>query len=149
VSAASAFEYAVVRIVPRVEREEFLNAGVVLCCLSHRFLAARVALDRSRLRALAPWLGAADVDEIERHLGLIPLVCAGDAATGEIGAMPAARRFDWLVTPRSTIVQTSPVHAGLCHDPAAELERLFALAVLPPPAGPRQCGVPFDDEPQS
>jgi len=143
VSAASAFEYAVVRVVPRVEREEFLNAGVVLCCLARRFLAARVVLDRARLRALAPWLGAAEIDEIERHLGLIPLVCAGDRATGEIGAMPPARRFDWIVAPRSTIVQTSPVHAGLCHDPAAELERLFALAVLPP-ADPTSCGAPFE-----
>lgn len=146
-SAASAFEYAVVRIVPRVEREEFVNAGVVLCCLTRRFLAARVALERARLLALAPWLGASDVEEIERHLGLIPLVAAGDAAAGEVGALPPARRFDWLVAPRSTIVQTSPVHAGLCHDPAAELERLFAFAVAPPSAAAMAC-TPGEAEPE-
>jgi len=133
VPVPSVFEYAVVRIVPRVEREEFFNAGVVLCCLAQRYLAARIELDRARLLALAPWLDAEVLDEIRRHLELIPLVCAGDPATGEIGALPPARRFDWLVTPRSTVVQPSPVHAGLCLDPAAELARLFA-AIVPPPA---------------
>jgi len=149
VSAASVFEYAVVRVVPRVEREEFLNAGVVLCCLAHRFLDARVGLDRGRLLALAPWLSPVDVAAIERHLGLIRLVCAGDAATGDVGAMPPARRFDWLVAPRSTIVQTSPVRAGFCHDPAVELERLFALAVLPPATAATDCGQAPDDEAHS
>ena len=139
--AASAYEYAVVRVVPRVEREEFLNAGAVLCCLSRRFLAARVALDRTRLHALSPWLSPAELDAIERHLELIVLVCAGDPATGAIGALPPARRFDWLVTPRSTVVQTSPAHAGVCADPAAELERLFRTVVLPP-EGDGRCGGP-------
>lgn len=148
-SAASAFEYAIVRVVPRVEREEFLNAGVVLFSLARRFLAARVALDRARLLALAPWLAAGEFDEIERHLGLIPLICAGDPATGEVGALPPARRFDWLVAPRSTIIQSSPVHAGLCHDPASELERLFAgaVAVLPAAAGP--CAARLEEEQRS
>ena len=147
-SAASAFEYAVVRVVPRVEREEFVNAGVVLCCLAQRFLAARVALDRARLLALAPWLAAAEMDAIERHLTLIALVCAGDASTGAVGAMAPARRFDWLVAPRSTVVQTSAVHAGLCHDAGAELERLFAFAVSLPAVEAAHCDPAFDGDPR-
>ncbi|HEY7295294.1 MAG TPA: DUF3037 domain-containing protein, partial [Dehalococcoidia bacterium] len=123
--ATSVFEYAIVRIVPRVEREEFINAGVVLCCPARRFLAARLVLDRARLAAFAPWLDRLDLSEVQRHLDLIPLVCAGDPATGSVGALPLRRRFDWLVAPRSTVVQPSPVHAGLCHDPRTELDRLF------------------------
>ncbi|HLZ70172.1 MAG TPA: DUF3037 domain-containing protein [Dehalococcoidia bacterium] len=139
--AASVFEYAVVRVVPRVEREEFLNAGVVLCCLEQRFLAARLALERARLAVFAPWLSADDLDAVQQHLDLIALVCAGAAEAGEIGGLPLARRFDWLVTPRSTLVQTSPVHAGLCRDPRAELERLFDLSVRLPPEDGR-CAPP-------
>jgi hypothetical protein len=124
--ARQVFEYAIIRIVPRVEREEFINAGVVLFCRSRRFLDARIALDPARLAALAPQLDLATVQE---QLGHIPLVCAGGAAAGPLGALPQAERFRWLVAPRSTIVQPSPVHAGLSDDPQAELERLLATMV--------------------
>jgi hypothetical protein len=126
------FDYAVVRIVPRIEREEFINAGVILFCRTARFLGARVSLDRGRLAALAPDL---DPAEAERHLDLIPLVSSGDPAAGELGQWPLASRFHWLVAPRSTIVQVSPVHSGLTADPQAELDRLFACMVSLPPQG--------------
>ena len=116
------------RVVPRVERDEFVNAGAIVFCRTRRFLAARIELDRSRLAALAPWL---DVAEVERHLAIIPLVCAGGAAGGPIGLLPQADRFHWLVAPRSAMIQTSPVHAGLCDDPAAALEEIVAQLVRP------------------
>jgi len=122
------YDYAVVRVVPRVEREEFFNAGVILFCRVRRFLGARVALDQGRLAALAPALDPAGV---EAHLALIERICAGDVDAGPIARLPLAERFHWLVAPRSTVVQTSPVHSGLCADPAAALERLFALMALP------------------
>lgn len=121
------YDYAIVRIVPRVEREEFFNAGVILFCRVRRFLAARVTLDRRRLAALAPDLDPAGV---ETRLALIPRICAGEADAGPIARLPLAERFHWLVSPRSTIVQTSPVHSGLCADPAAALEQLFQTMAL-------------------
>jgi Protein of unknown function (DUF3037) len=121
---AHSFEYAVVRVVPRVEREEFLNAGVILYCRSLRFLDARVALDRARLQALSPD-PSLDVDTIERALAMIPRICAGDAAAGPIAALDQAERFRWLCATRSTVNQVSPVHAGLCDDPAAMLDHLM------------------------
>jgi hypothetical protein len=126
VPAPSSFDYAVVRVVPRVEREEFLNAGVILFCRTKRFLAARVALDANRLRALWP---AADVDEIERHLSAIPRVAAGGDDAGPIGRLPQADRFHWLTAPRSTIVQVSKVHSGLTDDPEQELRHLVDIMV--------------------
>jgi Protein of unknown function (DUF3037) len=117
-----------VRVVPRVERDEFVNVGAIVFCRTRRFLRARIELDRSRLVALAPWL---DVVEVERHLATIPLVCAGGVAGGPIGLLPQADRFHWLVAPRSAMIQTSPVHAGLCHDPAAALEEIVAQLVRP------------------
>ena len=116
------FQYAVIRVVPRVERGECLNAGVVLLCRPKRFLAARVALDEGRLRALA-----ADVDPatIEAHLAAIERVAAGDAAAGPIARFGQGERFHWLVAPSSTVIQPSEVHTGLCEDPAAELDHLF------------------------
>jgi hypothetical protein len=123
--AREVFEYAVIRIVPRVEREEFINAGVVLFCRARRFLDARIALDTARLGALAPQLELAAVQEQLNH---IPLVCSGVAA-GPIGALPQAERFRWLIAPRSTVVQPSPVHVGLCIDPRMELDRLVAMMV--------------------
>jgi hypothetical protein len=126
--AHSSFEYAIVRVVPRVERGEFVNAGAILFCRTRRFLAARIVLERPRLAALAPWLSLADV---ERHLALIPLICTGGPAGGPIGMLPLAERFHWLVAPRSTIIQTSPVHAGLCATPAAALDDLLERFVLP------------------
>ncbi|MBK9944731.1 MAG: DUF3037 domain-containing protein [Kouleothrix sp.] len=126
--AHSSFEYAIVRVVPRVERGEFVNAGAILFCRTRRFLAARIVLERPRLAALAPQLSLADV---ERHLALIPLICTGGPAGGPIGMLPLAERFHWLVAPRSTIIQTSPVHAGLCATPAAALDDLLERFVLP------------------
>jgi hypothetical protein len=124
--ARSPFEYAAIRVVPRVEREEFLNVGAVLLCRQRRFLAARIAVDGARLRALAPSL---DLEALTAQLDHIPIVCAGGAAAGPIGALPIYERFRWLVAPRSTVIQPAPVHVGLCDDPAAALERLFTQLV--------------------
>ena len=124
------FDYAVIRVVPRVDREEFINAGVVLFCATRGFLGGRVALDRPRLAALDP---AVDPDEVEGHLRLIPLVSAGDRAGGPIAELPVAARFHWLVAPRSTIIQPGPVHTGLCDDPEAALDHLFDTMVRWPP----------------
>ncbi|MGZ3407366.1 MAG: DUF3037 domain-containing protein [Polyangia bacterium] len=124
--ARHAFDYAVVRVVPRVERGEQSNAGVILYCQTLRFLDARIALDRSRLLAIDPGV---DVDEVERALALIPLVCRGDATGGPIAQLPMGERFHWLVSPRSTITQCSPVHSGLCDEPEAALEHLLQKMV--------------------
>lgn len=123
------FDYAVVRVVPRVEREEFLNAGVILFCLERDFLDARVELDRARLLSLAP---GADVATIEAHLGALTRVAAGGEGSGPIGRLSQRERFHWLVAPRSTVVQVSPVHVGLCTDPAAALEHLMDRMVRTP-----------------
>ena len=123
--ALSSYDYAVVRVIPRVEREEFVNAGVILFCRTARFLDARVELDRQRLAALDP---SANGDEIQRHLDRIPAICAGHA-DGPLGAMSQAERFHWLVAPRSTVIQTSPVHCGLCVEPAGALDHLFRSLV--------------------
>ena len=127
--ARASFDYALVRVVPRVERGECINAGMILYCKTMGFLEARLALDRARLTALDP---SVDVDEVARALGLIPLVCAGAPGSGPIGRLPQAERFHWLTSPRSTITQTSPVHSGICDDPAASLARLMDTMVLPP-----------------
>ena len=124
--APSPFDYAMVRVVPRVEREEFINVGVILFCRTRRFLQARIALNRSRLANFYPW---GDLDEVERHLVIIPQICAGAPEAGPIGQLSLAERFHWLVAPRSTMIQTSPVHTGLCTDPAAILNHLFETMV--------------------
>ena len=124
---AASFDYAIIRVVPCVEREEFLNVGVILYCRAQRFLEARIALDKARLAALAPSLDLAD---IEKHLALIPRICAGDG--GPVGQLSQPERFDWLVNPRSTSIQVSPVHTGLCSNPAAMLDHLLRTMVLPP-----------------
>lgn len=129
--ALSSFDYAIVRVVPRVERGEFINAGVILFCRTRRFLAARVELDAQRLAALAPGL---DPRELERHLDAIPRICAGGKAAGPLGQLPQAERFHWMVAPRSAVIQTSPVHSGRCADPQAALERLLETMVRPPTA---------------
>jgi hypothetical protein len=126
VPTRSSFDYAVVRVVPRVEREEFVNAGVILFCRTRRFLGARVELDPARLRALWP---AVDVEEVQQHLAAIPRVCEGGKGAGPIGRLPQADRFHWLTAPRSTIVQVSAVHSGLCEDPNEELEHLLDIMV--------------------
>jgi len=128
--ARSSFDYAVIRVVPRVERGEYMNAGVILYCRMLDFLDARIALDRRRLAAFAPEL---DLDEVERALALFPLVCHGDPAAGPIAQLDASERFRWLVAPRSTIAQTSAVHSGLCTDPDQALEHLLETMVRPRP----------------
>jgi hypothetical protein len=132
VPAPSSFDYALVRVVPRVEREEFINAGVILYCLTRRFLEARVELDERRLLALAP---DADVELIRSHLQSIPRICMGGKPAGPIGQLPQKERFHWLVAPRSTMIQTGPVHSGLCEDPAKDLEQLLQRMVRPPSEG--------------
>ena len=123
---ASPFQYAVVRVVPRVERGECFNAGVILFCRPRRFLAARVALDANRLAALAP---DADAETVRAHLESIARVAAGDPDGGPMARLPRPDRFHWLVAPSSTIIQPSPVHTGMTEDPAAEIEHLFATMV--------------------
>jgi hypothetical protein len=120
------YDYAIVRVVPRVEREEFLNVGVILSCPAAGFLEARVELDEARLIALAP---SADLASIRAHLNSFPLVAAGGAQAGPIGKLTQRERFHWLVAPRSTIIQTSAVHTGRCADPAAAFEHLLATMV--------------------
>ncbi len=126
------FDYAVVRVVPRVERGEFVNAGVIVSCPSKKYLKARVELDAERLAALDPNF---DRETIERHLAAIPLICEGGAAAGPIGLLPQRARFHWLVAPRSTIIQTSPVHTGFCEDGDRILEHLFRTMVSRPETG--------------
>jgi Protein of unknown function (DUF3037) len=122
------YDYAVIRVVPRVEREEFVNVGVILSCQSHDFLEARLHLDRARVAAIAPQL---DLGVIEQHLAVIPVVCRGDTGAGPIGRLTLRQRFHWLVAPRSTVIQTSAVHSGLCEEPTAALARLMKTMVLP------------------
>ena len=126
---AHPFEYAVLRVVPRVERGEYMNAGVVLYCQEARFLDARIHLDPERLRTFAPHL---DHDAVMKHLEVARKVCAGGPEAGEIGALPMGQRFGWLAAPRSTVVQPSPVHTGLTKDPREALEHLMQKMVHPP-----------------
>ena len=125
---ASSFDYAIIRLVPYVEREEFINVGVILFCRTQRFLEVVVELDESRIRALAP---QCDLARVKSHLRLITRICAGDPFH-PIGRLAQAERFHWLVTPRSTTIQVSPVHTGLCDDPAATLDHLMSTIVRTP-----------------
>jgi hypothetical protein len=129
VPAPVSFDYAVIRVVPRVEREEFVNTGVILFCLQRDFLAARVELDRERVRAI--WPGA-DLEVLAEHLAAVPRICAGGEGSGPIGALSQRERFHWLVAPRSTVLQVSPVHSGLCEDPEKALEGLMDRMVRRP-----------------
>jgi hypothetical protein len=122
----SPFQYAVLRVVPDIERGEFLNAGVVLFARTRGFLAARVALDQERLAALSPSLDAGPVAD---RLATLERVAAGDPDAGPIARLDPSERFNWLVAPASTVVQPSPVHTGLCDDPEGMLEHLFARLV--------------------
>jgi hypothetical protein len=122
----SPFSYAVVRVVPSVERGERFNAGVVLFCRQRDFLGARVALDERRLAALAPDVPA---DAVRPHLAALVQVADGDPAAGPMAALPPSDRFGWLVAPASTIIQPSRVHTGLCADPAETLDELFSELV--------------------
>ncbi len=120
------FAYAIVRVVPHVERGERLNAGIVLLCRPKRFLGAEMQLDEARLRSLDP---ACDVDEVRAHLDLIRRIAAGDPDAGPIAALAPAERFHWLVAPASTVIQPSAVHAGLTADPAGTLDHLVRTLV--------------------
>jgi hypothetical protein len=120
------FQYTVLRVVPRVEREEFINAGVVVFCRTARYLQARVGLNRIRLYALAP---DADADAIDAQLAALQRVAAGDSDAGPIAALPQSERFHWLAAPASTILQSSQIHSGLCQAPEPMLETLFAKLV--------------------
>lgn len=122
----SVFQYAIVRVVPRVERGECLNVGVVLLCRPRRFLGARIQLDEERLAAFAPGL---DPALLRPHLAAIERIAGGDPTAGPIAQLGLAERFHWLVAPSSTIIQPSDVHTGLCADPAVELERLVGALV--------------------
>ena len=123
------YDYAVIRVVPRVERGEMINAGVILSCPDVEFLEARIELDEARVLALDDGL---DLDAIRTHLATIPAVCRGGADAGPIGALPQRNRFHWLVSPRSTTIQMSPVHTGRTTDPARALERLLDTMVRRP-----------------
>ncbi len=120
------YDYAVIRVVPRVEREEFVNVGVILSCPEQDFLQARIEPDELRLRALDPQI---DLAALHVHLDAMALICLGGAEAGPIGRLPPRERFHWLTAPRSTIIQTSAAHAGQAADPAVALERLMTTMV--------------------
>jgi len=120
------FDWALIRVVPRVERGECVNVGAIVACATKRFLAAKLALDPARVKALD---ASIDLDELEVALASIPLIAAGDPAGGPIAALPRGERFHWLVAPRSAVIQTSPVHTGLCDDPQAALDDLIKRLV--------------------
>jgi Protein of unknown function (DUF3037) len=122
------YNYAVIRVVPKVEREEFVNVGVIVSCPARGFLEARIELDEQRLTALDPTL---DVETARAHLATIPAICTGGEQAGPIGLLSQRERFHWLVAPRSTIIQTSPVHTGCCKNPTAVLEHLLDAMVRP------------------
>ena len=126
---ARPFAYTILRLVPRIDRGECINVGVVVFCRQHHFLAARFELDASRLRALSPDLDIADVGP---HLGAIEAVLRGDRAAGPLAALDQSDRFGWVAARSSTVIQASEVHTGITDDPAATLERLFARLVASP-----------------
>jgi hypothetical protein len=117
----ASFDYAILRVVPRVERQEFINAAVVVYCPEKKYLGARVVYDPARVRALWP---EADLELIREHLEAVPRICAGDEAGGPIARLAQRERFHWLTSPRSTIIQPSPVHTGVCDGTESLLDRL-------------------------
>ena len=125
--ASCTYDYAIVRIVPRVDRGEQINAGIILSCVDSDFLEMRMHLDEARLRAIAPDV---DLDAVRAGLATLQAVCTGGPQAGPVGELPARGRFRWMVSPRSTVVQTSAVHTGRTDDPAAVLDHLFATMVL-------------------
>jgi hypothetical protein len=124
--ALEPFQYTVLRVVPRIEREEFINVGVTVFCRTRGYLAARAELDRAHLATLDP---GADADAIEAQLAAIVRIAAGDPGAGAIAALPQSERFHWLAAPSSTMVQTSQIHSGLCGEPGATLGALFVKLV--------------------
>jgi hypothetical protein len=126
--APSSYDYAIIRIVPYLERGECINVGVILFCRTRRFLGLLFSLDTNRLLALAP---AIDVEDVQHQLAIMQRIAKGGKEAGPIGELSPSERFHWLVSPRSTIIQTSPVHSGLCTDPQATLDHLLKTMVLP------------------
>jgi DUF3037 family protein len=126
--APASFDYALLRVVPRVERQEFINAGVVVYCPEKRYLAARIRLDAPRLKALWP-----DVDPelVQQHLSAVERICTGDESAGAIAKLSQRERFHWLTSPRSTIIQPSPVHTGVCDAMGSLLDRLESQFLAP------------------
>jgi hypothetical protein len=122
------YDYAIIRIVPKVEREEFINVGVIVSCPAKAFLESRIELNEERLAALDPYI---DLEFLRTNLATIPAICQGGDAAGTIGGLSQRERFYWLTAARSTIIQTSPIHTGLCKDPADALERLLVQTVRP------------------
>ena len=125
------YDYAIIRVVPKVERAEFVNVGVIVSCPERDFLLARIEVDERRLLALDPTL---DLESVRTHLAAIPRICAGGEQAGPIGRLSQRERFHWLVAPRSTIIQTSPTHTGSACDLEAVVERLLQTMVRPPSA---------------
>jgi hypothetical protein len=127
VPAKCTYDYAIIRVVPRVDRGEQMNVGVILSCVDSEFLGLRIALDEERLRALDP---SADLEAVKTGLATLQAICEGGPETGPVGRLPARARFRWIVSPRSTVVQTSSVHTGRTDDPQAALQHLFETMVL-------------------
>jgi hypothetical protein len=130
VRAYSSYDYAVIRVVPRVERGEFINVGVIIWCSSKDLLEARFDLQEQRIRALHP---GADLESIRRHLESIAIICRGGEQAGSLGKLSKRERFDWLIAPRSTMIQTSSAHTGRCTDVPDTLEHLLNAMVRPEP----------------
>ncbi len=126
------YDYAVIRVVPRVDREEFVNVGVIVSCPSREFLEARVEVDASRIAALDP---ALDIEVLRGHLAAIERICRGGADAGPIGSLSPRERFRWMTAPRSTVIQFSPAHTGRCDHPDTLLEHLMARMVRVPRRG--------------
>ncbi len=120
------YDYAIIRVVPRVEREEFINVGVIVSCPARKFLEARIELDEQKLLALDP---AVDIEAIRTHLATIPAICAGGEQAGPTGRLSQRERFHWLIAPRSATIQTSPVHTGQCKNQTAVIEHLLDTMV--------------------
>lgn len=129
--AACLYDYAIVRVVPRVDRGEFVNVGVIIACMARRHLKARIELDEARVLALDP---GADLASIREALDAIPTICEGGPEAGALGRLSMRERFDWLIAPRSASVQTSPVHVGRCTDLDVAMEKLLQKMVRPPAA---------------
>lgn len=123
---AESFDYAIIRVVPRVDREEFINVGAVVFCRTQKYLAAKVELNEARILAFYPEI---DIETIRQHLEIIPRVCEGGPDAGPIGQLSQSERFNWIVAPKSTIVQCSPVHSGVCTEPVNQLDRLMEKMV--------------------
>ncbi|MBL1173600.1 DUF3037 domain-containing protein [Pantanalinema sp. GBBB05] len=134
------YDYAIIRVVPKVEREEFINVGAIVSCPTRQFLKAQIELNQARLITLDATL---DIAVIRDYLATIPLICRGGEDAGPIGQLPQRERFHWLVAPRSTIIQTSRVHTGICQQLDRALERLVETMVRP------TCATPYPVEPRT